>query len=230
MTKRRFIAPLVVLFLCIGLVSVGFAAWVITTGSEDTFSEGQFTVYKVENKSIQISTALGTDNTVNFGASAKDSAATNSWLTFTEGTPEDLTFSLEISITNWEQLKGGNSSISLDVGALAINVSEFNNNNYITTPAAGTISITKANGSWSHTKPNATGWTDVVFDSTTGKVTISYKFGWGSEFGNENPITYYNRQAYTVSLAEKASTALGEIFELNGKTNAYSITVKANIQ
>lgn len=230
MTKRRFITPIVALFLCIGLVSVGFAAWVITANGEDTFTEGQFTVHSVSNKSVQISAALGSDNVVNLGASAKSADATYSWLTFNAGTPEDLTFSLNVTITNWSSLKDGNSTITIDAGALAITATGFTNSDYLVTPAAGSVTISKSGGTWTNSTPTATGWSGVTFDSTSGVLTINYTFAWGEAFGEENPINYYNRSAYSEPLALAAETALKALYTLNGQTEAYSISVEATIE
>ena len=227
MTKRRFIAPLVALFLCIGLVSVGFAAWVITAGSEDTFSEGQFTVYKVENKSIKIKTDLGTDNSVNLGAATKTAA--NDWLKFTDGTPEDLTFSLVITIENWNDLKDGNATMTFDVGAVTLTATGFTNNNYLVLPAGTTITVSKSGETWSASSPSATGIEGANFDATAGTLTINYAFAWGTAFGGKNPINHYNESAYSESLASTAKTALEALYVLNTQTKAYSITVEANI-
>ena len=228
MTKRRFIAPLVALFLCIGLVSVGFAAWVITAGSNDTFSEGQFTVYKVENKSIQISTDLGTDNSVNLGAATKTAA--NDWLKFTAGTPEDLTFSLVITVTNWADLKNGSSPMIFEVGKVTLTATGFTNNDYLVLPEAVTITVSKSGETWSASTPSATGIKSADFNATAGTLTINYEFAWGSAFGGKNPVNHYNGSAYSESLASQAKTALEALYVLNNQTNAYSITVKASIQ
>ena len=227
MTKRRFIAPLVALFLCIGLVSVGFATWVITTDSEPSTIDGQFMVYNVENKSIQISTSLG-DNTVKLAAGTK--TATYDWLTFDSADEEDLEFSLVIKIDNWSAIKDGDSTLTFDISAVTF--TNFTNSNYIVLPGAVKATVAKSGDTWGAATLSPTSVTGVkkaTFDSTAGTLTVEYTFAWGSAFGGINPINHYNANAYSASAASQAQTALSALYALNGQTQAYSITVQADI-
>ena len=229
MTKRRFIAPLVALFLCIGLVSVGFAAWVITTDSEPSTVDGQFMVYKVENKSIQISTALE-DKTVKLAAGTK--TAEYNWLTFDSEDTEDLTFSLKITITNWDAIKDGDYTLTFDISAVTLTATGFTNSNYIVLPGAVKATVSKSGDVWGTAvlSPSAvTGVKLATFDSVNGILTVEYTFGWGTTFGGINPINHYNANPYSVDRANAAQTALEALYALDQQEKAYSITVKADI-
>ena len=237
MFKRKMIAPFVAILLCVGMVSVGFAAWVITnTDTKNT--AGSFDVYEVKNKDITI-TATMSDAVVKFAGDGD--THTGAWLSFNNNDKQDLTCSLKITIDNWStlsqdtenvitlQVNGAENMTSND--AVAITNANFTNSNYIVLPGAGEITIEHNGTNWVASMPTTTptGWVNISEATITGTVTLNMQFAWGSAFNGENPLDYYNAKTYAAESAN-AQTALGNLYKLNtGAGSDYAIYVKGSV-
>lgn len=230
MMKRKFLIPMVALLLCVGMCSVGFAAWVITTKTTDNAS-GQFTVYDVQNKSVTFTSAVDATDKIVFGEAAFDTnMGTNyGWLTLEEDSAEDLTATLKITITNWSELSGQKVRFNISEVSPSVTIADT----YVVTPAAQSITFTVGN--------NVTGLPNgVILDTSNSSavvLSVPLNFAWGSQFvptGKTvavNPITYFNMidvsQTANASYITTAQTALGEIYKLNEAN--YSVTVTAQV-
>ena len=112
--KKSGLMGAVIALSCASLVSVGFASWVISQGSQAQL-DGTIIVDEVENQNYQITTSwvTGFDGT---GTAASHNAVyghpasmtiENAWLTATGDVQESLTFYLRVDVTN---AKGKNVS------------------------------------------------------------------------------------------------------------------------
>ena len=243
MMKRKWIAPMVALLLCVSMIGVGFAAWVITS-QDETSSVGKFIVHEVKNKTIDISSTL-TDANIDFGAAQKAAGVNGTWLSFeNNAVTEDLAITLAITITNWNTITADtDNKVTLSIGegdkAVVITETDFTNADalgkaYITAPTNGEVKIGYADGAWKVTSQPATdaGWKSVALADNgdgTATVTITLNFAWGAAFGNKNPINYYNNGTYE-ELGEHAATALAELKNLETtEDSAYRITILASV-
>lgn len=223
MMKRKLIAPLVALLLCVGMVSVGFAAWVITNEATETVDSGDFTVYKVENNSITIGVTF-TDNTITFGSATK--TASGNWLTLNDGAAEDLTATVVVKINEWDALK--TKTINLQLKDFAVtNAGDFTVDGHIVLPATQNITVTEnaqKNG-WD-VKVGGAVLQGASVNGSTGEITLPINFGWDLPEG-QNPINYFNGLENTPENRKKAADYLGEIYKLlNAK---YTFTIVASV-
>lgn len=95
--KRKFLLPILSVCMVVALVSVGFAAWLIT-GNDTTGATGNFVTYDVSNNyfTVTATPANGTENDIVFGQSG---TFENAWLTAEGVDPEKLTATFTITIT-----------------------------------------------------------------------------------------------------------------------------------
>ena len=68
----------------------------------------------------------------------------------------------------------------------------------------------------------AVGVGDAIVNSVD--VEVTFEFDWGTKFHGENPYTYFNKSAYTETLAAEAADVLGTLTNLNAST--YSVTLE----
>ena len=242
MMKRKMMVPVVALLLCVAMVSVGFAAWVITTTTTDTV-DGQFTVYNVETRKVDLGVAF-TDSTVVFGQPLNYSKADGDWLAFDSGTTstqEDLAAKLQLTVKNWSTNTSVGSALSgkhdftIEVSTVEIQSNGTKTNafdNYVVCPTALTFTV---DATGDVTCVNAAG-EDVTsgfsFDTNTGILTVNLNFGWGTAFNGKNPITYFNglEDGATDTNVSAANTALTELYKLHDtNTYKYALSIKADV-
>ena len=231
MMKRKWMAPMVALLLCVGMIGVGFATWVITSTDHQS-TNGQFEVYGVESRAIRITPSMS-DSTIKFGGNDANSATSGKWFSFTAGAVEDLSATLKIVINNWNELKGqtGNAITLTLTGGVVLNDSSFEP--YINTPDEGTITISHNGTKWvvAGSVGADAGWGTPTFDEVNGEVFLQLNFKWGQEaFGGMNPLAYYNQTGKSYDTDGAAALeAMEKLEELNGIEGAYSITVDASV-
>ena len=207
MMKRKILIPILAVMLCVGMIGVGFAAWVIATTTTADVKEGtQFTVYDVANKSVKFDssfkTADGGDGTVIFGTTS--TVYQKPWLTLEEKTAQDLNATLVIKITNWSDVGASGKTVTINVTVPTIcnaggtDVTATYKDTYVVLPVARTITI--QNGALTDAND------DDITLSDAGVLTIPMAFGWGSNFGGQNPHDFYNSKDANVAME---STALG---------------------
>lgn len=185
MMKRKILIPVLAVMLCVGMIGVGFAAWVIATQTTANIENGtQFTAYPVTNKSVQFGTLYFDNADVTFGATA--TKYDPQWITLEEGATEDMKAVLVIPIKNWSDVNAEGKTVTLKLTML-INDNEATTNiykdKYVKLPAKqieikdGVLQGSDA---------------EVKLDTDTGILTVDLVFGWGSYFNNQNPNDFYN--------------------------------------
>ena len=224
--KRKTITLVIYMLVCISLVSVGFAAWVIT-GGDNTQATGNVQASVVTDSSIVIddSVGFGGNNSIMFG-SPNVSARTDAYLTFNGDDKENLSVVYQFTVSSnsgdladiktltatysvsEEDDKGEPTIQSLidedyisDVSfscTVGVTDVKFSGNNNTSDPAALADGLKAA--------LNALG--DTTDGSATVKITIAYS--WGSAFDGVNPYYYYNFLDYK---ADKDSDGDGILYE-----------------
>lgn len=217
--KRKAFPILLCFLICLSLVGVGFAGWVITGSDEKTLEDGQIKVEAVTDNRYAITdgTWVGT-NTFNFIGTA-DESVSNPWLTYQTSDSENLSVTYKFKVT-----KGGNvyteatdisAKVTLDAN-LATEIAK----------ASGKM-ITLGSGFTLNEDNKTVNLTVNKVDGEDGFYTITFTLAWGDKFGGKNPYTYYNTLvSVTNTTKTDAFNALKALHDLNGQKVTITITAK----
>lgn len=219
--KRKTITLVVYMLVCISLVSVGFAAWVITGGDQINDATGNVSASAVSDESVTL-TRLGWDVTkedgedavyadngkIHFGPKSKNS--TSGWLqSDSESDIEDLSSTFYFSVST----EGNSLSDAIArLGTLSLGIVEGSG----ITAAQGNALIGgysisfKVQADEFTSEPasltpyaSANGKTaEVVFkeafnsfsSTSTAYVAVKITYTWGTIFGEKSPFDFYNAQ------------------------------------
>lgn len=99
--KRKFLLPILSVCMVVALVSVGFAAWLIT-GSDTESASGSFVTHEAKNTYFTVKAALpdGEDGKIEFGKGSTSTSNTSPWFNFSDGTStESLEATFNVVIT-----------------------------------------------------------------------------------------------------------------------------------
>lgn len=103
--KRKFLLPILSVCMVVALVSVGFAAWLITGNDTSDTATGNFVTYDVENDyfTVTVDPATGENGEIVFGKPASETttpALEHDWFKFDAATGvEKLTATFTVTIT-----------------------------------------------------------------------------------------------------------------------------------
>lgn len=231
--KRKFLLPILSVCMVAALVSVGFAAWLIT-GNDTTDASGQFVTYGVDNDYFSVKATEVNSTKITFG---KNGTPASPWLTvedvenqvlektFTITITPDVAFSSEHTVT--KILNGDSVQVTLDglavgqtaetEGTTAKKYAAAVENGVIAWPAlsCGSKSETATNMTTGAViKLDADDFT-VAEDNKTATATVTVTFAWGNK---GNPYTYYNGLTNTPENRLAATTALGLVNALNNQS------------
>ncbi|MBQ3572128.1 MAG: hypothetical protein IJA15_04815 [Clostridia bacterium] len=231
--KRKFALSMKIaaMLSCIAIASVGFASWLIVNQPTDQVATGSITASAVGDANFTL-TATNPATVINFGKAGTPSPNHN-WLVANNIEEEVLTSAIKVDYTTQHVTKGEitvNLEAFLNTTADSTVLANLITNHYITV-TVGLYSDAALANLLPGTSAVAYKVTDPEISASemtlgaSGTFYVGIKFAWGSEFGNENPYTYFNEQAKTDDLATKAETALGAIYSAaNSKLN-YKVTI-----
>lgn len=203
------------MLLCVAMIGVGFAGWVISNEPKPAEANGNIVTDTVTSEAYTIDN-LTPNETFNFVGPGSDSQnIEGAWLTYTGDQYEKL----EITFT--ATIKKGGAAIGAE---------------FTQKTGDGTAELTLSNGTDKitislediHSGGNLLGKTVVksaTYDKSSGVLNIVVLASWGSEFGNKNPYEYYSEKEYSSQNAEEAKEKLERLHALNGTTIA-KLTVK----
>lgn len=216
--KRKFLLPILSICMVVALVSVGFAAWLITGNTTDGAS-GQFVTYDVTNQYYTVTTTPKNGASIVFGYPAETPVDSDAWFQFNKGEneytavleaeftvtlkPEDSSYALTQCL---EDNLGSGKAIKFTFkekdGKLDAAIGSTDASNYV---AAPTFSYKKDNNSYVNIADTAvigTSWatgktfdiTKDMFDTNGEAATVMIKltFAWGKAFDGKNPYDYFN--------------------------------------
>ena len=205
--KKSGLIGAVVALSCASLVSVGFAAWVISQGDTKTI-DGNIVVDTVENREHTISFTPTSGTSINFTRPETPSATTYSWLSETTSNYENLVATYNVSVANVD-------------GTAAAAKAQFSATLQSGTVSGNTFTEDAANAGYNAAVTAtyvAALPTPVVADGSvsngTWSTTVTITFAWGAYFGNQNPYYFYNAHKASdvksgeVTYAQDANTAL----------------------
>lgn len=232
--KKKAIIILASIIGSAGVVGGAFAGWVITQGASET-APGTIKIDSIVDNRVsatiewaaadQMPTDTEKTQIVYGYDSARTKLATD-WLVVDEdAVAEDLSATLNISLSNWSAVDKVTAYLSVDEGS-ADKWAEMagEGKEYVALPTnAGTalapIDITDA-------------FTEGIGNTATG--SVAYAFRWGEHFGGGNPYSYYNAHDFdeiltgTTTYADDALASLQEMkTSLDGVTFTVTVSVSA---
>ncbi len=237
----------------IGVISTGFAGWIIGApsqqggGSGSISADGDVTTLGLEK--VTEGTGFGTgadlDEKIFFGANA--ASKPNGWLTANlgekEANKEDLkaeyTFvvkytnvgSITVSDINFQETGSAYSSLA-DNGATQGVVGALPTLKTASSTDSGYVTINNVEGSTKFNvdvaKKSATLVTNKSDKAQMLTIKFSIGFAWGAVFNHENPMDFYNTSGKTKeSDGAKASENIANLKKLTGAGFTLSFTVSA---
>ena len=212
MKKKIFTISALVL-LCVAMIGVGFAGWVITNEPQPEVANGNVVTDPVTSEAYTIEDLKTTEKFNFVGPEIGSQDVDGAWLTYTGDQYEKL----EITFT-----------ATIKKGGVAIGTA------FTSDGAENTAKLTLTNGTDKITidladsyPGNLLGETVIksaTYDTSSGVLNIVVKASWGSAFENKNPYEYYSDKDYS-TYAGQAKTNLESLYELNGDAIA-KLTVK----
>lgn len=255
MVKKRKLTLLITILSILSLVSVGFAAWVITNDANKT-AEGNIRVDVVEDKRLGMTANIKDNESIIFGAKAQTSGD-YSWLKYEQSVDENgkaldehLTVYLSLTIENYSYLADEEALIitvkeetgvyakALEAGYVAELPSMKISKQQLINYAVAEIQEVINSGVNPETEEALT--TDEIvalqeeitaLQAGTAEVLacdIPIEFSWGATFNTLNPIDYYNSFEYDEELANGAKELLDDLFvTLNNSKYVVQVEAKA---
>ena len=231
----------------IGVISTGFAGWIITAPAQNGSGTGAITADgTVETKgSLTLGTVTydggGTAGSIRFAANA--TTAGNGWLTSNDETKAKLSTTITVPMTIGSKVKKINfTNVKLEATDKAVDYKSLADAGIVgTLPTLKTAAGNTTEGSIviTGTKPS-----DVKMDAATlsgGSISTSVfmtggteasfnfvvNFAWGTKFGGKNPIDYYNGEPWSSNREKDAAETIAKLNQLNGVGFTLSFTVAA---
>lgn len=206
--KKKFLLPILSVCMVVALVSVGFAAWLIT-GNETTGATGDFETHDVTNEFFTAKVE-STDATINFGKKEPTTALENPWFTFDSSVgEEDLEATFTVTVTSEATgavenvLDKNNITFTLTTKTNTYDTLAASDKKYVAYP---TMTTTKGTVTLAGNTLNGGGLSITLtkdhfdFDTdptkTTATATVKVTFAWGDYFKKDgtvvNPYIYFN--------------------------------------
>ena len=249
--KKKFLLPILSVCMVVALVSVGFAAWLIT-GNDTTGATGSFVTHDIDNEYFTAKAVLktGSNEKIVFGKPASPTPSASGWFSFgdTDG-QENLTATFVITVkaeqaANIDKILGSNSikvTLTEENGGSKFDSAKdtTNSKRYVGYPKlnSGDLATSLATGGAIITLAKADFTIDTENGTATADVTVT--FTWGDYFTKDdvvvNPYTYFNGLSFTgegetlakakKAARDEASKVMKAIHTLNGTKYDITLTV-----
>lgn len=217
MRKHKLTVLSVSVLGALGVISSGFAGWVISSGDQSGTGKGTISVdADVTRTGIKEVTATESA-TVSF--SPKKSGVTTKWLSASGDTEENLNAEISVAVTAW------NANTTVKFSSLSFKETSGTYEEAVTKGVVGALpsKFYTAAPTLSTTDPagyilvsdgmtladDGASATVSTGNSTTVTVKFTVTFVWGKNFEGKNPLEYYNLKDYDSTLDSAASENLG---------------------
>lgn len=238
MRKHRLTVLCVSALGALGVISSGFAGWVITTGPKEASGTGSITADGVVTQQcVETCVVDGTEKTIRFAANK--TSVSGGWLT-ASGNEAKMSAAFTFTITtthanmtvNFTDLKFEETDAGKMYGVangkgLVGSLPTFGATAG-TDSGKGTIALKDATLGGDKTTATSNATTDASSKNLT--VTFTVTFAWGEKFGYQNPLDHYNASSYTPALDSAANENIGALKDLAGATFALSFKVSATLK
>lgn len=235
-SKTKIVALVMSMLICISMIGVGFAAWVIVSQASGT-STGNIKAEAITDNSVTLTVTPTSGNTgIVFGGLANTDTKPEGVTLKTIWLKNDAeTESLTVSFTLTVQGNVGKLSVGLGVATTEGKDSweQLVSKGYVTNPTyaatAGDLDITVDSDGVFHFGNDASATTSHSFTSPT-EITVTATFAWGNHFNGLNPYWYYNQHEMESVLSagttyhQDANAALGALYEALGSADGVTYT------
>ena len=210
--KRKKIVMGLALFGAIGLVSTGFAAWVLSSSATKD-AASQLNVGTVSENNMAFSEPViyetgDADKTAINKFSFEPKEDDNTGRVRTDGTAQErLSLTVDATISQAQNLGKVTANIAL-ADAAGTDFQEAVDKGYVVLPEAATAEVVLYNVTPSVTNPGG-----LVFEGDTVKTAkLSYEvaFEWGDFFGGQNPSVFFDSATVGGAAGDKAGTAFSD--------------------
>lgn len=238
----------------IGVISTGFAGWIISAPAQQGSGTGAITAdgTVVSNGTVSLGEATyvtegKNDAKINFAPNGK--TAGEGWLTSSEGDKEDLQATVSFAATVSSEVN------QLDFTAVKLTASGTGADKFNTLITKGVIGSiptlqsskpsteNKSKGYILMTADNGATLSSVTYSEADGgsasakfiaasnkviNVTFEIHFAWGSKFGGSNPMDHYNANAWSAKAETEAKGYIEQLKDL-GEVNfnlSFSVAAK----
>ena len=218
-SKRKIITLASLFLCCLAIVGVGFAAWVIT-GEDTEETKGSITVDTVSDERFVIEvldsyikdTKEAVDTTVVLGG--PETTPADAWITY-NGEKEDLDAVIIVKVKNYDKQ-------NCEVTAAITDKTKYENLVTAGYLADATPVVTLI------------GTESDVEGVNYGIYSITITFDWGTDFGGENPVTYFNGLGGSGDEVSSGVTVSDQAFEALSVITAaanleFTLTVYAKV-
>lgn len=234
----------------IGVISTGFAGWIITAPAQRGSGTGAITADgTVETKgSLTLGTVTydGGGNAGSIRFAANKESVTGGWLTSNDTAKAKLSTVITVPMTIGKDVKKINfTNVKLEATNNAANYKNLADLGIVGAlptlkTAAGDVNTTEGSIVISTVKPTAasidansfkagsistiefaTGFTEASFNFTV-------NFAWGTKFGGKNPMDHYNGESWSSTLEKDAAETIAKLNDLNGIGFELTFTVSAD--
>lgn len=200
--KRRKIIIGVSTLAAIGLVSTGFASWVVSQNASEETS-GNVSIATITNQTVSFSKPTFTNSldTIKFDAAKDDKTGYFMW----DGTNSDnLSVSFSTTITNASNLAG----VKVSMYAYTLDSSKEVKNTSIEAAATANYIVLPTCYSTAGDTINTSSSSNFTTTDNGSSYTFNYtaSFAWGSAFGSLNPSVYLDNQITAGQLTLDAAT------------------------
>lgn len=214
--KKRTLVISLSLLGSVALIGTGFATWVISQNASAT-TNGNIITDTTTDNTLSITDIYWDENkdagSICFGWDGK--ASEDAWLTNTDTSKKaDLTSTVYFSVGPATAIKDVTATIAIAEGSKA--TWDENHGDLVALPT----SLTPA----------------LVDSATAGKYKCEITFTWGSHFGGQNPLTYYNQHKASDKIGESeityvadAKASLDKLSELNNCQFVVTLSATAKL-
>ena len=234
LTRRSYNRKLIIfglaIFLAFGMISTGFAAWLISSAAT-VDADAPVEVDKIVDESFELTIdQLDADgkwkadaDKISFDAKPDD---TTGRVKFQEnGTGdagEQLNLTLSGKVTNVAAL-GKNPESTGDKNEIKIEIALPDSLKAAITAKYLTVQYTVGTGSYVNIPDDNTLW--VAPNAVDGTFSITLKFGWGEKFNFKNPCEYYDldetgKTVTDTDMKDQLAAFRGMLVEATGEENA----------
>lgn len=223
------------LLVSVALLSVGFAAWVISTPQKQE-ATGNVHAQSASNESVIFSAVVDNEEGIEFGKPSDAAIETwkqgngngkSIWITNPNGNVESLSVNITLTFTSGTlhtlTVADSYANAGTEEGW---NYDEAVSNGYISGP---TYKLVDADGTGITLSENGTftipdGGVEFKANEAAKTIKITVTYAWGSVFGGRNPYFYYNEQGQTTDNSKAAEDALNNLYELLGSEYGTTFT------
>ena len=210
--NRKLLTFGVMIFLAIGLISTGFAAWIMSSGAESGFENGELSVGVVTESDLEFTEIkITAGSTALLFEPAKDDLKGD--IKYDGANSESLTFTLSTTVSPVEYLDEIQVSMTFPASVVAAHTA-----GYIKLPACAllnegqALTIAEINEAKEVVVTPHEGLTTTAIKKEDAEgnsyveLTIVVEIKWGEVFDRENPSTYLDETAVNEETKKKLTS------------------------